>query len=385
MDQKTSQNPEDAATPDQTLAKRRRKLRMRRFFLLLGPLVVLAGAGYFYVTEGRIVSTDNAYVQADKVTISAEVSGPITRVLVRENETVDKDQPLFVIDDRSYRISLAEAEARRQQVLSDIKTRKVSYQQKKSELALAESDINFADKEYRRQSSLSSSRAVAKAQLDSARHDLEVNSLRRDIIDSEAKQILVRLEGSPETNVDQLAEYRLAEADVAKAKLDLERTVICAPFRGIVSKVPQVGRHVSPGAALMSLIGETNLWVEANVKETELTRIHPEQQVGISIDTFPDNVLWGTVDSISPATGSEFAIIPAQNASGNWVKVVQRIPVRIQVDNAETDRDRILRAGMSATVRIDTKFQRRLPAFVKNLLEAVVPDLIASQTSVAEQ
>lgn len=380
MEQQTNQTPEENI--ELARRKRRKTLRLRRFFLILGPLAVAIGTGYFYITGGRLIRTDNAYVQADKVTISAEVSGPVTAVLVKENQAVPKGQPLFVIDDRSYRISLAEAEAHRQQVLTDIKTRKASYQQKRSELALAESDIKFAGKEYQRQSTLDSNQAVAKAKLDSAQHDLEVSSLHRDIIDSEAKQILARLEGDPEIAVDQLAEYRLAEADVDKARLDLERTVVRAPFSGIVSKVPQVGKHVAPGAAVLSLIGNTDLWVEANVKETELTRIHPGQQVSVTIDTFPDRELRGIVDSISPATGSEFAIIPAQNASGNWVKVVQRVPVRIQVESTEIDQNRVLRAGMSATVEIDTEYHRRLPAFADNLLSNFAPGSVFSRPSV---
>jgi membrane fusion protein (multidrug efflux system) len=367
MSQPTPTTARTEPPAPQTLSRTKKKLRLRRFFLFLGPFVVAAGCAYLYFTGGRFVSTDNAYVQADKVTISAEVSGPITEVLVQENQAVRQGQPLFTIDDRSYRISLAEAQAHRQQVLTDIKTRKASYQQKQSEMALAESDINFASKEYHRQSTLDSNQAVAKAKLDSAQHDLEVSSLHRDIIRSEAKQILARLEGNPEIAVEQLAEYKLAEADVANAELDLEHTVVRAPFSGIVSKVPQVGKHVATGGAVMSLIGNTKLWIEANVKETELTRILPGQHVEIDIDTFPDDKLHGRVESISPATGSEFAIIPAQNASGNWVKVVQRIPVRIVLEDSQPAPKLILRAGMSATVNIDTEFQRQLPPFVENL------------------
>ena len=360
------ENTEHLKVPHSLGNRRRFK---RRFFLLFGPFAVAVVAAYFYWTGGRFVDTDNAYVQADKVAISVEVSGPIVAVLVGENDYIAKGTPLCKIDNRSYIIALEQARARLQEALAEIRIKKVIYSQKVNELKLAQSNIDFARKGYTRQSNLESSQAVAKAQLDDSQHNLELSEYRLDIIRNEMDQILAGLEGDPNIAADHLASYRLAQAVVEKAALDLERTVVLAPFSGRVSKIPEVGKHVEPGTPIMSLIAATSFWVEANLKETELTRVHPGQKVTIAIDTYPEQEFTGTVQSISPGTGSEFSIIPAQNSTGNWVKVVQRIPVRISVDN-RTD-ELVLRSGMSAKVQIDTEYSRSLPLFAPKSLAGI--------------
>ncbi len=364
-----STQPENIEQLDLPHSLGRKKHFKRRFFLTLGPVVIAIAAAYIYWTGGRFVSTDNAYLQADKVAVSAEVSGSIVAVMVRENEHIEKGAPLFKIDDRSYAIALEQAKAHLQDALTKIRIQKVSYRQKINELQLAQSNIDFAQKEYTRQSALDTNHAVAKAQLDSARHNLDVSQYQLEIIKNEMEEILASLEGNPEISADQLASYRLAQSVVEKAALDLQRTVVLAPFSGRVSKIPQAGKHVQPGTPVMSLIADTSFWIEANLKETELTRVHPGQQVRIEVDTYPDHKFSGTVKSISPGTGSEFSIIPAQNATGNWVKVVQRIPVRISVDDPL--KELVLRSGMSSTVRIDTGYHRQLPLFVQNLLAKI--------------
>jgi membrane fusion protein (multidrug efflux system) len=343
--------------------------RIRKTLLLLGPLAVAATASYLYWTDGRVISTDNAYVQADKVLISAEVAGQINDVRVQENERVEKGTPLFAIDGRSYEIMLKEAKAHRQEVLAAIRTTKASYRQKLSELKLAKNNIDFAKNEFKRQYILNSQKASPKAQLDSAQHDLDVSNYKLAITKTEAEQILAALEGDPDIDEKLVASYRLAQAEVERAALNLERTVVRAPFSGRVSKIPQVGMHVEPGSAVMTLIADQDFWVEANLKETDLTHVHKGQHVTINIDTYPDVQFDGIVQSISPAAGSEYAIIPAQNATGNWVKVVQRIPVRIQV--SEKNDTPLLRAGMSAIVKVDTGYQRKLPDLVHTLLGAI--------------
>ena len=356
----------DAGAPR---GRSRRRRTVGRLLLVAGPVAVALVAAYVYWTGGRIVTTDNAYVQSDKVTVSADVSGPITAVRVVENQEVAKGQPLFVIDSRPYVIALAEARARLQQVQAEIKTQKATYAQKVNELKLAQSDLSFARKEYRRQSTLEHDKAVAKAKLDDAQHTLDVSRQRLQVIRSEMDQILARLEGDPQVAADRLAEYRLAKAQVDQASLDLSRTVVRAPFAGRVSKIPRIGMHVEPGTVVMSLIADHRFWIEANIKETGLTHVRVGQRVDIEVDTYPDRDWSGTVTSISPATGSEYAIIPAQNASGNWVKVVQRIPVRITVD--DRDPNCPLRAGMSTSVRIDTRYHRPLPTLVRRGLDAI--------------
>ncbi len=357
------ENPEQLNLPHSLGQKKHFK---RRFFLAFGPLAVAVVAAYLYWTGGRFVDTDNAYLQADKVAVSVEVSGSIVAVMVGENDSILQGKPLCKIDDRSYVIALEQARARLQEASAEIRIKKVSYRQKLNELKLAQSNIDFARKEYTRQSSLESSQAVAKAQLDDSQHNLELSQYRLEIIGNEKEQILANLEGNPEIAADLLASYRLAQAMVEKAALDLQKTVVLAPFSGRVSKIPEVGKHVEPGTQVMSLIADSRFWIEANLKETELTRVHPGQRASIEVDTYPDHEFVGTVQSISPGTGSEFSIIPAQNSTGNWVKVVQRIPVRISVNNNSDVL--ILRSGMSTKVRIDTEYRRPLPLFVRKTL-----------------
>ena len=353
--------------PPHSLAKKRHF--KRRFLLILGPLAVATVSAYMYLTGGRFVDTDNAYIQADKVAISTEIPGPIVALMVAENDHVEQGSPLFKIDDRSYVIALEQAKARLQEALVQIRTQKGSYRQKANELELAQSNINFARKEYVRQSTLDSNQAVAKAQLDDAQHNLQVSQYRFAIIKNETEQILASLEGDPLISADQLASYRLAKTVVEKAALDLERTIVSAPFSGRVSKVPQPGKHVEPGTPIMSLIADSRFWIEANLKETELSHVRPGQKVDITVDTYPERPFAGTVQSISPGTGSEFSIIPAQNATGNWVKVVQRIPVRISVD--EQREEHVLRSGMSTRIHIDTTYRRPLPFFASKILSAL--------------
>lgn len=360
---------ETPATTSHVKTSGRKKNFKRLFLLILGPVIVTAVAGYMYWTGGRFVSTDNAYLQADKVAVSAEVSGSIVEVLVGENDYIEQGAPLFKIDNRSYEIALEQAQASLQEAVAEIRMQKASYRQKENELGLAQSNIDFTRKEYARQSSLNSNQAVAKAQLDDSQHNFQVSQYRLEIIKNEMEQILARLEDDSKIPADKLASYRLAQAVVAKAALDLEKTVVRAPFGGRVSKVPQTGKHVEPGTPVMSLIADTNFWIEANLKETELTGVHPGQNVFIEVDTYPDYEFTGTVESISPGTGSEFSIIPAQNATGNWVKVVQRIPVRIRVDN-HPDKQ-VLRSGMSTTVRIATGFQRPVPSWIQKSLAGI--------------
>ncbi len=364
-------------------AAKRRKRRFGRLLLIAGPITVAVVSAYLYWTGGRYVSTDNAYVQADKVVISAEVSGPITAVRVVENQEVKKGQSLFEIDDRSYTNALVQARARLQEVLADIQTRKASYRQKENELKLAQSDLDFARKEYRRQLSLEHDKAVSKAKLDAARHTLEVNRQRLDVIKDQMAEILAQLEGDPKAKVDRLAEYRLAKGQLDQAALDLSRTTVRAPFAGRISKIPQPGTHVEPGSPVMSLIADHRFWIEANIKETGLTHVRTGQKVHIEVDAYPNHAFSGQVTSISPATGSEFSIIPAQNASGNWVKVVQRIPVRIAVNDPFADCP--LRAGMSTSVSIDTKHHRALPAVVRWGIHTIGLDSSAAATPPAHK
>jgi membrane fusion protein (multidrug efflux system) len=349
-------------------APRRRKQRIGRFMLFAGPLLVGLACAYLYLTSGRFISTDNAYIQADKVAISSQVAGAITEIKVTENSHVEQGQPLFALDDRTYAITLEQARARLQGVKADIAMLKASAHQKLNELKLAQVNSEFAEREYQRQSNLDKFKAVAEAKLDDAKHNLEVSRQQIGIVHDQMAQILARLDGDPEADVERQASYRLAKAEVEQAELNLARCVVRAPFAGMVSKVPNVGQYVDTGKAIMSLIADSSFWIEANFKETELTHVHSGQTAEIEVDTYPDQKWQGTVTTISPGTGSEYSIIPAQNATGNWVKVVQRIPVRITVSTDPNGPN--LLAGMSTVVRIDTGYSRPLPSLVQRVFKA---------------
>nr|MBO2515599.1 hemolysin D [Gammaproteobacteria bacterium] len=354
---------------------RRGRPWLRVLLLLLGPVLVLAVGGYFYYTGGRYVATENAYVKADIAVISAEVSGPIVRVDVHENQRVAAGDVLFVIDDRPYRVALERADAQLRAVTALIESLRAQYRQRLEELELARADYEFAERELSRMVALAKDRLTSDEAVDRARHDLDSAALRIEIVQRGLEQLLAQLGGSLEGDITEQASYQAMKAARDAAALDLERTVVRAPFDGIASKVPVVGRYVAPGAAVMSVVANGRTWIEANYKETELTYVCSGQRVEIRIDTYPDRVWHGRVESISQATGAEFSVIPAQNATGNWVKVIQRIPVRIAVDDADAGPP--LRTGMSAVVEIDTGHRRPLPRFLRFGNEAVADALDA--------
>ncbi len=361
---------EDTDTAGSSIVSSRSKRRLRYPLLLLGPLLVAAAASYFYFTGGRYVTTENAYVKADKVMIAAEVSGLIAEVAVHENQPVEKGDILFRIDDGLYRIAISEVEAGLANVRDEIAGLKAEYQQKLEERALAKTNIAFAKKEFDRQTRLIATNAVSRSKLDSTRHDLDISLQQIRVIDQEAAQIRAQLGGDHKLPIEQHSHYQTAMAAKSRAELDLKHTVIRAPFDGIAGNTPQVGQQVIGKGAfsspVMSLVATNDIWIEANFKETDLTYVMPGQSVAVRVDTYPGKEWKGTIQSLSQATGAEFSVIPPQNATGNWVKVVQRIPVRIAVEANEDDPP--LRAGMSTFVEIDTERKRPLPEFAQTAL-----------------
>jgi membrane fusion protein (multidrug efflux system) len=342
--------------PDETLddtpaepAVRRRWLRPA--LLAAGPLLVAVAAGVWWMTSGGSVSTDNAYVRADKIAVSAEISGKISDVIVHENEHVESGQVLFRVDPAPYRLALARAEAAVATARTSVDSLKASYRQKTSELELARSGQAFSARELARQEPLASRSVVSQAAIDQARFNAEQARVKVAIAERELEQIRAQLGGDPDVAVDAHPQVASAIAQRDGAALDLARTEVKAAFTGVAAQVPQEGRFVTPGTPAMSLVADTGLWIDANFKETEITRIRAGQPVTISVDTYPDVRFKGRVDSVAQATGAEFSVLPAQNATGNWVKVVQRIPVRIAV--ATEPGQPPLRSGMSSNVTVD--------------------------------
>ena len=360
-----------AAGNNGTAAAPRRRRWLRVTLLVLGPLAVLLVGSYVYMNSGRHVTTDDAYVKASTVAISAQVAGPIAQVRVAENEHVREGDVLFEIDDDTYRVAVDRARAQLETVHSMLLGVAASYQQQVEQLKLARTKAAFNKREYERKQSLLKRHLASESDVDTARNDYEVAEQQIPIIEQALAQLRAQLGGNANLKPEDHSAYRTVRAALESAELDLEHTVVRAPFDGIASKVPEPGAYVTPGSPVMGLVSDKSIWVEANYKETELTHVAPGQSVEIRIDTYPGQTWHGKVQSIAQATGAEFSVIPAQNASGNWVKVTQRIPVRIALDIGAGDPP--LRAGMSAVIDIDTRYVRTSPSLLSFLVRKPEP------------
>lgn len=357
-----------ATEPAATLAPAVKPPRrwLRSTLLLLGPFVALTAGAYVYYTSGRVVETDNAYVKADVAIISAEVAGPINDVKVRENQSVKAGDVLFTIDDRAFNVALQRADAQLAAINDFVESTRASYRQALEQLALARTNAAYEQRELDRLAALSQRKLASEIDVDEARHKRDVANQEINVAERALDGIRARLGGDLERPVTEQAAYLAAKSTRDAAALDLEHTVVRAPLDGIASKVPTIGQYVQPGAPILTVVANRDMWVEANYKETDLTHVAVGQNVDIHIDTYPDHHWTGRVESISQATGAEFAVIPSQNATGNWVKVTQRIPVRIAIEMSSGDPS--LRAGMSAIVDIDTGHERPAPGWVRALL-----------------
>jgi membrane fusion protein (multidrug efflux system) len=341
-----------------TVPSRRRFLR--RALLLGGPLLLLGGGLAAYLQGGRYIASDNAYVRADKLAITSEVAASVVEVAVHDNQPVAVGQVLCRLDDSAYRIALSEARARLDAALADLAALRATYRQRQAQIAEASELVAFAGREFARQQELAVGHAATAVELDRARHALEAARSHAAVLQQEAAATLAALGGSADQPDEQFAPVAAARARIAAAERDLAKTVLRAPLAGIVTNVSNVavGRYLAAGQPAFSLVGTDRVWIEANLKETELTYVKPGDPVRVEIDTYPQHEWTARVATIGPATGAEFSVIPAQNAAGNWVKVVQRIPVRIELEHAAPTEP--LRAGMSAQVTIDTGHRREL-------------------------
>jgi membrane fusion protein (multidrug efflux system) len=329
-----------------------------RSFLLVGiSILLLVGFGIFYLSGGRYAETDNAYVQSSMVLVSPEISGVVKDVPVRENQDVRAGDVLFRIDDATLLVAQARAESKLDQAKIDFAGLKVSYQEMLAEITEAQTKYDYAEKSRVRQSSLAAKNVLSEASLDDATQASALALQQIETLKQNLNHIVESLGGSPDRPFEQYPGYLSAMADLNQAKLDLSHTVITAPTAGFVSKLPAKDQYATAGLASLALVASANMRVDANFTETELTYVKPGQSVTVTVDTYPNATWTGVVDSISPATGASFSVIPAQNATGNWVKIAQRIPVRIKLD-ASTDEPQ-LRIGMSANVAIDTGHKRK--------------------------
>lgn len=332
---------------------------MKRLVLLVVvPLAAALAVLGVYLSGGRYVETDNAYVKADKVPVSAQVSGAIKEVLVAENEPVAEGQVLFRLDPAPFQVAVAKAEAKLAQARADLSALKASYREKQAQIALARTRHAFALRNRERQADLAARNFISASRLDEARQGAQIAAEQIVAQEQDLKRIAETLGGGVDIPIERHPMYLAAQAELAQARLDLARVEVRASLPGTASKPPKPGQYAVAGATAMALVVSGNLWVEANFPETDLTYVHPGQPVSVEVDTYP-HVKWrGVVESLSPATGAEFSVIPPQNATGNWVKITQRLPLRIKLD-AQPGMPQ-LRAGLSATVEIDTGHRRQL-------------------------
>ncbi len=355
--------------------------RLRLPLMVAGPLVVLVAAGYWYLTSGRYVSTDNAYVQAARMVISTDVSGRVAEIDVHDNDRVTAGQVLFRIDQRPFNITVNEAKAQLAMVRYQIHALKATYHQKRAEARAAEATVDYQQREFERQQRLRASGTASQQQFDQAKQASETGRQQLVSKQQDVAVALANIGGDPDLPLDQHPIVQHAQAALDRAELNLSYTVVKAPENGIVTKVEQlqVGNYVTAATPLFSLMSTDRVWVEANFKETELTHMRPGQSATVEVDTYPDAVLVGRVESLSPGTGLVFSLLPAENATGNWVKVVQRLPVRISIGHLDPSVP--LHAGLSATVEVDTHYHR--PLLVR--VERFFASLVGSTTRAAER
>jgi membrane fusion protein (multidrug efflux system) len=349
--------------------------------MFAGPILVLLAGGYWYLTTGRYVSTDNAYVQAARVQVSTDISGRVVEIDVKDNQKVNTGQVLFRLDRRPFQIAVDEAKAQLASVRYQIHALKATYHQKRADARATEATADYQEREFERQKRLLASGTASQQQFDQARQAYETGRQQLASKQQDVAVALANIGGDPNLPLEQHPMVQHAQAALDRAELDLSYTEIRAPENGIVTKVDQlqVGNYVTAGTPLFSLMSTDRVWVEANFKETELTHMRPGQLATVEIDTYPDVAFPAKVQSLSPGTGLTFSLLPAENATGNWVKVVQRLPVRLSFDRPDPSLP--LPAGLSATVEVDTRYRRPW----LDRVETLIAWLTGSTTRAAER
>jgi membrane fusion protein (multidrug efflux system) len=349
--------PQAAVAP----AKPKRRPSNRFVWMVALPLALAVGGGYVWVTGGRYQETENANLRQARVSIAADAAGRIVKVDVSDNQAVKRGDELFAIDAEPYRIALAQAEAAVAGARLNVEQLRAAYQQALSQQRVASSEVDYQQSQFDRATDLSKKGINAKSALDEARNDLDKARQQLAAAEQGVASAKAGLGGNPDIETDQHPTVLAALAARDKAAYDLGQTVVRAPADGIVYQASsfKVGQFVSVGTPLFALVETGDTWIDANFKETQLTNIKPGQKAEVVLDTYPGRTFEATVEAIGAGTGAEFSLLPAQNATGNWVKVTQRIPVRIKL--TDEDAKLALRTGMSATVSVDTGVSRGLP------------------------
>lgn len=356
---------------------------VRILLLIVVPLVAAVVGVRLYAQSGRYAETENAYVKAAIVAVSAEVPGRVVEVAVQDNQQVTQGDLLFQVDPAPYQIVLERAVAQMNVIRTDFQSLKAEYRAALREADETEEQIRFLTRQFERQAKLRESGMTRGDAYDEARHNVELAKRRLVSIRERTSRVVANLAGDPNLPVERFPRYVEAKAAYDAAEMDLARTQVHAPSAGTISNLRlQVGEHIEKGVPIFSLISAAPPWVEANFKETQLTHMRVGQHVSVRVDAYPDVEWPAIVSSISPATGAEFAVLPPQNATGNWVKVVQRVPVRIDVEQPAGQPP--LRAGMTVTVSVDTGHSNGLPRMVRKLVDdGYLPRFLEPATALA--
>jgi len=355
-----SQALEADARLDAGRRARTRSNVLRPVLMLGGVLVIAVGAGAMWLNGGRIVSVDDSYIGAAKLSVATDVSGIVASVNVKEGQKVQAGDVLFKLDDRPFRIAVDGARADLAQTVLDVAAMKRDYQRMLHAAKASEAQVSSDQANFDRYANLVRGGSVTRADYDDARFKLAADQQQVEMLKVQSEVQLAKLAGNADIDPTATPVYQRAEARLDEAQRELDHTVVKAPFPGVVTQVEslQPGQYLAAASPAFALVSSANVWAEGNPKETELTFVKPGDKVDVTVDTYPGQVWKGEVESISPASGSAFSVLPAQNTSGNWVKVVQRIPLRVRIEHRDNAPD--LRDGMSVLLNIDTGHVRSL-------------------------
>ena len=344
--------------PHRARRKRPNRKQLRTILLIAVPAIAIVLGGAFWLMGGRYISTDNAYVGAQKVLITPDISGKIVHVAIVEGQHVNSGDVLFTLDALPYKLALDAAKGKLDAARSDYDKLKTNLKSLVTLADLAQKNVELKKRDVDRKTALVNSQAGSRADVDTSASAMVTAELQAQFTVQQRDSTLNQLLGNPDLPLEQFPEYAQAKAALDDAQRNLEHTTIRAPMSGTATQVDniQLGRFVAAGSPILSVIDDQAPWVDANPKETDITYLRVGQKATLDVDSFPDHTFKGHVVSVSPGTGAQFSILPPQNATGNWVKVVQRVPLRIAFD--EDEDTHLLRSGMSVNVEVDTGHSR---------------------------
>ena len=341
-----------------------RRMNWRRTLLMAGPIVLVGAGAIYYLFSGRYVSTDDAYVKSRILSVTSDVAGQVVEVPVTDNQQVKAGDVLVQLDPVPYRLKLAAEDAGLARTVQDINALRATVKSRDQDLAQSKSDLAYYQREFDRQAGLVKSGAVAQSNYDKAERDLRAAEDRVSSLELQIRSNLAQLSGNIETPTEQLPSYLSALSARDMAKYNFDHATIRAARDGRVGTITvRPGEYVTPGQALFPEIITGDTWVEANLRETDLTHVRDGQEATFTVDAYPGHEFKARVHSFSPATGSELSVLPAENATGNWVKIVQRLPIKLTPEMQAGDPP--LRAGLSVNVSIDTGTYHNMPAFLR--------------------